>query len=117
MADDEETIPGKFYRTPSIDLEYRDGIATSVGDLSQTITTAADPDAVRMCDNCEERLGTEKWVGENGVMGLVHGLYSMWCRLCCVRKQLEHAYEVSAKIPELEKELSDLEDQSSTSTE
>jgi hypothetical protein len=112
---DDKIIPGKLYRlrpdgTPCADMEY-------VENAPAITVTTVEPDGEKACANCGERPGTEKWVGENGVMGLVHGMYSMWCRICCVRKQLEHAYEVAASIPGLEKELSDLEDQSSTSTE
>lgn len=127
MADD-KIIPGKFYRMRPdgtayadveyveggksiVDLTYGDGIAVAATTVSSTTEAPVD------CQNCGQRPGTEKWVGNGGVMDLVHGMYSMRCKICVLKAQLEHAYKTAAGIPDLEKELSELEDQSSTSTE
>lgn len=61
-----------------------------------------------LCENCNQREGTEKWVGDMGFLAITHGMYSMWCKLCVVSAQLEHAKEAASKIPELEKQLEEL---------
>lgn len=57
------------------------------------------------CANCQQRLGTEIWAGDGGLMGYIHGAYAMWCEVCVVESQLEHARIVAATIPELEQKL------------
>lgn len=43
-----------------------------------------------------------------GVMGFVHGMYSRWCKICCLEAQLGYAKEIAEQIPSLEKELEEL---------
>lgn len=51
------------------------------------------------CDNCHEREGTLKWVGD--AMDLVHGAYSMWCELCVVEAQIDYAQKAAERLPNL----------------
>lgn len=55
----------------------------------------------RLCDNCQKRLGTIKWVGNGGAMDLIHGFYDMWCTRCAARAQLKHALGRAKAIPGL----------------
>lgn len=61
------------------------------------------------CQNCNEREATEDWVGEGSMMDHIHGFSQRWCKLCCLRAQLEHAKKRAAAIPELEQEIKELE--------
>lgn len=60
------------------------------------------------CGNCKTRPGTVQWVGDGGVMGLIHGMYDFWCEICCTEAQLKNARDSAARIPELEKKLKEL---------
>jgi len=62
-----------------------------------------------ICANCHERPATTRWVGEGGSLALSHGFYSGWCNLCVAKKQLEHAEQRAALIPELKAEIARLE--------
>lgn len=55
------------------------------------------------CANCKEREGTKKW-GEGGTM-IARGYYSMWCEVCVLKKQIEHAEERAAALPDLQARL------------
>jgi ABC-type polar amino acid transport system ATPase subunit len=61
------------------------------------------------CDNCHQRKATDKWVGEGGVLELVHGLAQDWCEFCVVTRQLEYARRYAARVPILEQRLGELE--------
>jgi hypothetical protein len=63
---------------------------------------------VKMCQNCGKREATECWVGEGGVLALVHNMSQSWCKICCIEAQLEYAKKIANKIPDLEKELEEL---------
>jgi hypothetical protein len=57
------------------------------------------------CENCGERPGTRKWLGEGGAVDLVHGFYSMWCEVCVLKEQIKHAEERAAALPEMRARL------------
>lgn len=57
------------------------------------------------CANCKEHEGTEKWVGQGGVLDFAHGFYKMWCKCCALKAQLKYAKERAKRIPKLEKKL------------
>ncbi len=61
-----------------------------------------------MCANCKQRPGTKKWVGEGGALALSHGFYAMWCEVCVLTAQLEHARSRVAEIPKMEARLAEL---------
>ena len=65
---------------------------------------------VALCQNCGQRPGTEAWCAE-GVIAAVHGLTSLWCKVCVLQAQLQHAREMVARIPELEAALKQAEGQ------
>jgi hypothetical protein len=65
------------------------------------------PGRKSLCACCHKRPGTKRWVGEGGAMALSHGFYEMWCEGCVLRKQIEHAQERAAAIPDLEQQLED----------
>jgi hypothetical protein len=56
------------------------------------------------CANCGEREGTVRW---GDALALTHGWTQMWCKVCALTKQIEHAKERAALIPELEAELAE----------
>jgi len=58
-----------------------------------------------ICQNCHKHKATLKWVGDSGGLALAHGFHEDWCECCSLKAQLEHAREMAAKIPGLEKEL------------
>ena len=62
-----------------------------------------------LCAKCQKRPGTETWVAEGGALAYVHGMSQWWCRRCVLEAQLEHAHERAAAIPELERQLQDLD--------
>ena len=64
-----------------------------------------EPLHIPACDQCQERPGTEYWIGDAGALAFAHGFYRRWCRRCVVRAQLAHAREQAALIPALEAEL------------
>ena len=61
-----------------------------------------------LCKNCNKREGTTRWVGNGGVMDLVHGMYQMWCEICATEAQLEYAKERAKAISKLERKLKKL---------
>jgi hypothetical protein len=77
----------------------------SKGMLANTYTSVAAPEAPALCQNCGQRPATENWTSEGGSIAFVHGFYQRWCKVCCLQKQLERAHEMTAHIPELEKQL------------
>jgi len=116
VGKDGKIIPGKLYSDaiPELtfaeggksiaDLTYGDGIAVSATTVSSTA------EAPTSCQNCGQRPGEVDWVGDGGAIAWAHGFTQRWCRLCCVRAQLEYAYKVVDTIPALEKELQQLEE-------
>jgi RNA polymerase subunit RPABC4/transcription elongation factor Spt4 len=64
-----------------------------------------------VCQNCGKREATENWVGEGGMLALTHGMYSCWCKICCLEAQLKYMREIVARIPETEAELAALRKQ------
>lgn len=63
-----------------------------------------------ICQNCNKRKGTETWVGEGSMLNFTHGYYQMWCKICCLEAQLEHAKKLADTIPKLTEELEKLRD-------
>lgn len=63
---------------------------------------------VVLCQQCHQRPATETWVGDGGWLAYSHGMYSSWCKRCCVEAQLTHARESAAAIPDLEAQLQTL---------
>ena len=61
-----------------------------------------------MCQNCHKRKAVTHWVGEGGMLDFIHGQYEMWCKKCCVLKQLEYAKEHKNDLKRFKKELRDL---------
>ena len=60
-----------------------------------------------VCQNCGQHQGTVKWTA--GALDMAHGFYQMWCEGCALRKQIEHAEERAAALPELRQRLADFE--------
>jgi hypothetical protein len=57
-----------------------------------------------VCANCRKRPGTEIWA-PGGTVAYVHGIYSMWCPICCLEANLRHAREQAEAIPGIEAKL------------
>lgn len=57
------------------------------------------------CYNCGKRPGVINWVGNGGVLAIVHDHVQKWCEICALTVQLEHARNLAAAIPDLEKKL------------
>lgn len=58
---------------------------------------------VRTCSNCGQRPGVVIW--SEGSVAFVHGAYAMWCKICAITAQLEHAMARAAAIPVLKEKL------------
>lgn len=54
------------------------------------------------CANCGLRPGTECW---GDALAMTHGWAQMWCKVCVLTKQIEHARERASALPDLEREL------------
>lgn len=67
------------------------------------------PPMKQTCQNCNERPADSWWVGEGGTLAATHGFYAAWCMRCIVTEQLRYAKQLAATIPELEKQLAELE--------
>jgi len=74
-----------------------------------TVTVLNPADASVLCPNCGRRPASENWVGEGGMLDYVHGFYQRWCKLCCLKAQLEYARKQVERIPDLEKQLAEEE--------
>jgi hypothetical protein len=59
-----------------------------------------------ICARCLTRQGTEIWT--EGTMAYIHGAYQMYCKVCVLTCQIQHAKERAAAIPEMERELEEL---------
>jgi hypothetical protein len=70
--------------------------------------------AGEICSNCETRSATEIWVGTGGDLALSHGFYSKWCKRCCLVAQIEHIEKVTGRLPELKRELAEIDAAEST---
>lgn len=82
---------------------------------AETVTKAADPDEPvngGKCQHCNEREATENWVGEGSFTDYNHGCYERWCKLCCLKVQLETTKKRAASIPDLEAQIKELEENS-----
>lgn len=73
---------------------------------SQPFTPARIHDGVT-CEHCGREAKTEPWVGEGGVMAVVHGMTSQWCRRCILEAQIDYAERITANLPELRKQLAE----------
>ena len=62
------------------------------------------------CENCNKRVATQRWIGDEGTLGLIHGWSQWWCEVCCVEAQLEFIKKLVSKIPGLEKRLKEIKD-------
>ena len=82
----------------------------TVGDLI-TARKPVDEFEGQTCRNCKQRPATLKWVGTGSSMDLIHGNYSLWCRMCSVEAQLAYAQEQAARIGSLENELAELREE------
>lgn len=74
--------------------------------LIEVEVTATDPLAIpanAICTFCHERTASSWW--SEGTIALVHGARWLICEQCVLEKQLEHARERAAAIPELEAKL------------
>ena len=58
-----------------------------------------------LCQNCNKRKATEKWIGEGSVMDYIHGNYQWWCKRCILEYQLKYAKRIAKNIPKLIKQL------------
>lgn len=73
--------------------------------MTDTITDFKD-----LCINCSMRKGTERWVGDyDAITAARTGWHQMWCKRCVIVAQLERAKELAARIPELERQLAELD--------
>ncbi len=61
-----------------------------------------------LCASCHQRPGALAW-SATGIIGMTHVPIVMWCEVCVVTKQLEHARQQAARVEELEKRLAELE--------
>jgi hypothetical protein len=93
--------------------------ALYVGKIEQLTTTRATADPVMLngisnwkaggiCRKCNERPATEMWA-EGGAFAAIHGGYEYRCKRCVVAAQLEHAKQMAAMVPQLERDLAALE--------
>ena len=55
------------------------------------------------CAKCGDRPGLHMW--SEGAIAAIHGCYSWWCAICCLRARLDHAREIAATVPQLELDL------------
>lgn len=46
--------------------------------------------SAQVCSACGQRTGTERW---GDALAATHGFAQMWCRLCVLNAQIEHAME------------------------
>lgn len=56
----------------------------------------------RPCANCGERPGTVRW---GGALAATHGWVVLWCEVCALEAQVEHARERADALPALEARL------------
>lgn len=67
-----------------------------------------------ICSNCEARPATEIWVGEGGSLALSHGLYSHWCKRCCLVAQIEYANGIIERLPNAKRQLAEIDAEESS---
>lgn len=76
--------------------------------------SVADTKAKGLCENCGEREGKWRWLGESdGSLAISHGWtqnYPWWCDVCCLKGKIDYATRLAAKIPEYEKEIAEILD-------
>lgn len=60
----------------------------------------AIPDGM-VCQNCHLHLATTKWVGTEGMIAAVHGIFQYWCECCVVTEQIDYARRMQDSIPDL----------------
>ena len=58
-----------------------------------------------VCANCNKHKGTQNWVGEGGMMEMVHGNYSIWCDCCALKAQIKYAEDAVDRLKELKKKI------------
>lgn len=61
-----------------------------------------------LCQRCFENGATKKWLGDGGVLALVHGGGKDWCERCVVEEQTVHARERAVELAALEEKLIEL---------
>lgn len=66
--------------------------------------------ATTLCANCKHHEATQRWVGEGGALAMTHGFYEMWCEGCVLRKQIDHAEHLIARLPDLKRRLDEFEE-------
>lgn len=57
------------------------------------------------CANCGQREGTIRW---GDMLALTHGFTAIWCEVCALEKQIEHARARAAELPKMEARLAEL---------
>lgn len=62
--------------------------------------------SITKCANCGLRPGTIRW---GDMLAVTHGFVVMWCEICVVQKQIEHAEEQSIRLPDLYERLAALD--------
>jgi hypothetical protein len=57
------------------------------------------------CVKCGVRKATSWFVAEGGALAFVHGCGQAWCGPCCTQAAIEHAEEMAAKLPGLQRDM------------
>lgn len=104
MAEREQSAATSTGEPPKAGTCSRCGGQLYVGLTHGCTTGARIPSvaSVRLCDNCHEREGTMRW---GDALAMTHGFVQMWCEVCVLTKQIEHAEERAALLPELRARL------------
>lgn len=61
-----------------------------------------------MCNKCNKHKATVNWVGDGGVMEMVHGMSAMWCECCVMDAQIEYAQKAVDRLKDLKKKRKEL---------
>ena len=70
------------------------------------VTPTAEPGH---CLKCGREAETSVYVGDGGMMDVIHGGGQQWCELCIVRGQIAYVRDQAARLPDLEAKLAVLE--------
>lgn len=59
-----------------------------------------------MCENCDQRLATSRWIGDSGTLAITRSyMQTLWCEICVLSAQVEHAEECAEKLPAMRERL------------
>lgn len=58
-----------------------------------------------VCGRCNARPATHHWTFDGGVMGGIHGSYSLWCLPCCHQERIGFARKSVAELTKMEAEM------------